>query len=917
MGFFIQNKQNQRNSERFIVFFFFLYNLNLCISAIRRGWPSWIPSFMLGAALISLAALILKYKNYQSRARLTVCMIQFSVILYAAHVDDLRTVIPTFMFLTVLSAFYGISKLMWIPLASELFIVFYQCGITHVLDITDKETAIRLLTQTGNIFCLVFALRAWLKSRNESNEQVFKIIDALMEAEQSKDDFLSNISHEIRTPVNTITGMSEMALREKSPEKLMDEIFDIRDAGRNLMSLVSDILDFAQLQQGKIAIEEEIYNVTSTVNDIISMATARKGDKPIELIVDCAADLPSGLLGDEKKIRRVIMNLVDNAVKFTDKGCVCIDVEARKESYGINLCITVKDSGIGISEESMEKLFESFSQADTRKNRANGGVGLGLAISKELVSKMGGTMTVRSHLGKGSMFRFVVPQKVLNEAPIVQVENKDKLNIATYFDMEQFEMMAIRDEYSNLIAHMVRQLQVKCRVCRNLSELKRRHAHNAFTHIFISLEEYQEDEAFFDKVAETSKVILVIERYNEKYISNPGLPRLYKPFYILPVVSILNGNTGWEGGRQMARPGKFTTKDAHVLVVDDNMMNIRVIEGLLNEYKIKVTYAASGQEALKLIENMSYDFVFMDHMMPEMDGVETLRRIRDKAGRYYQHVPIIALTANAAPGNREMFLEEGFTDFLAKPVEISVLERVLKRTLPEEKIIDLPQDKTKTDMSDDRFVIGRLDVSSGMLYCGGRQAYLGVLQSCLAESENNMRLIGGLYGKQDWKNYTIKVHALKSAMKSIGALPLSEKAKALENAGKKGDIDYIKNNHDAMIEEYQSVMEEIAQSPLVGADSGSGAPADLDSSPSTDASPLREMDDAAFDAKIGELENALYALDGDQMLSILDSMQNCLYRQIPLEKKLAPIQKKIEMSDYMSALDLLSQVRDDIKNERK
>ena len=197
------------------------------------------------------------------------------------------------------------------------------------------------------------------------------MIDTLIEAEQSKDDFLANVSHEIRTPVNTICGMSEMALREQDMKKMRDEVLDIRDAGHNLMSIVNDILDFAQLQQDKMDIEEEAYNITSTINDIINMALARKGDKQIEFIVDCDANIPSGLLGDEKKIRRVIMNIVDNAIKFTNDGGVIIDIHARREDYGINLCVSVKDTGSGIGEESLEKLFESFSQVDTRRNRSS------------------------------------------------------------------------------------------------------------------------------------------------------------------------------------------------------------------------------------------------------------------------------------------------------------------------------------------------------------------------------------------------------------------------------------------------------------------------------------------------------------------------------------------------------------------
>lgn len=650
-------------------------------------------------------------------------------------------------------------------------------------------------------------------------------------------------------------------------------------------------------------LEEEAYNITSTINDIINMAMARKADKPIELIVDCDAGIPSGLYGDEKKIRRVIMNLVDNAIKFTNEGGVVIRIYTRKENYGVNLCVSVRDTGIGIEEEGLEKLFESFSQIDTRRNRQEGGVGLGLAISRELVQKMGGTITVQSRIGKGSTFRFVVPQKVLDEKPIGRVRNRETMNIAAYFDMEQFDMVDIRDEYTGIITNMISQLHVRCHVCRNLAEMKRREEHSAFTHVFISLEEYQEDEAYFDALAKRARVIMVIDRPREKYITNPDIIRLYKPFYILPVVSILNGSRGSEGGKQMVRPGKFTAPGAHVLVVDDNRMNIRVVEGLLKEYQISVTYATSGREALELIENMSYDFVFMDHMMPEMDGIETMHRIREKVGHYYRKLPIIALTANAAPGNREMFLEEGFDDFLAKPIEVSVLERVLKRNLPAEKLIF--QAKTedtaeKPQPEKEELVIGGLDVEKGMLYCGGEKEYLNILEAYYEERKENRQLLEDLFEKHDWKNYTIKVHALKSMMQNIGALSLSAKAKALELAGKRSDIDYIMKNHADMLAEYAHVMEELEACPFLRTEEEKAIGQEGE---------LPEIAEAALDEMQAELENAMYELDGERMAELLLRMQGYRYCGTALTEALEPVRKKIEMSDYMSAVEALSKIR--------
>ena len=254
--------------------------------------------------------------------------------------------------------------------------------------------------------------------------------------------------------------------------------------------------------------------------------------------------------------------------------------------------------------------------------------------------------------------------KVLDEAPIVSIRNKERINVAIYVDMEQIDMVSIRDEYAQIILHMTEQLKVKSHVCRNFAELQRRAQKEAFSHVFINISGYREAQTYFDKLAEQTRVVVILEREDEKYVTSPHILRVYKPFYILTVVSVLNEMYDLENGKRIAFAEKFVTKDAHVLVVDDNRTNLRVVQGLLSHYKIQVTTALSGREALEKITSMNYDFVFMDHMMPEMDGVETMNKIRLKVGTYYQRVPIIALTANAAAGTREKLMAEGFDDFM-------------------------------------------------------------------------------------------------------------------------------------------------------------------------------------------------------------------------------------------------------------
>ncbi len=1038
MEYLNQMRESQKKIERLVMVFNTIFTLNLCVYGWNEQWAAWISGVMLATLAISWGVFIGEHKTYWSRVYITVLGMQITYILYATNTGDLYMPVTTFALMLVFVAFYGDPNLLRLAGASLVIVVFYHMVIAHTSGI------MRLWPHVAVLVWMQFLMWFWVSQRSEVSERMVQIIDALMDAERSKDDFLANVSHEIRTPINTICGMSDMALREQDLGALRNEIYDIQASGRSLLSLVTDILDFSQLQSGRISLEEENYNISSTLNDVINMAMSKKMGKPIELIIDCDASLLCNLYGDEKKIRRVIMKLIDNAIKFTNEGCVTIAVEGRRESYGLNLIVAVRDTGIGINDENREKLFHSFSQVDTKWNRQQGGIGLGLAISKELVKKMGGTITVKSRVGKGSEIKFVIPQKISEDVPIVHIENREALNVGVYIDMEQFTMTEIRDEYQNVIVHISEQLHVRNHICRSLAELKRREGREPFSHIFISLTEYREDPAYFDRLSEETKVVLVLEQSDERYMENYRLLRLYKPFYIIPVVSILNGSREFGGGLQMVRHGKFIAPSAKILIVDDNMMNIRVAEGFLREYQIQVVHAESGAEALKTIESMDYDFVFMDHMMPEMDGVETMHRIREKVGEYYSNVPVIALTANAAPGSREMFLEEGFADFVAKPIEISVLERVLKRNLPEGKIIylsggdvskagssaalvgkgrgravlsfenvskqrqgepsagmsrnmrdagELPADRSGNmrdagelpadrsgNMSDAggpsadmggnmrdagelsagmsrnmydaggpsadrsgsgthwggpdlaipekaRLSVGDLDVSRGLVYCGSKEAYLEILQACCESAAENARQITEYYESGDWKNYTIQVHALKSSMMSIGAMELSDRAKALESAGKTGDIKTIRAGQDELMREYRREMDQIAVSPAVypaepyqicwnrKAEDDVQQEEGRISGDEAEASELPDISEEEFDSLQEKFEDAMYGLDGDGMEEILRELGRYQYHGVPLELRLQALHKKIEMSDLMSAGDDLSDIRREAKGD--
>ena len=895
---------SQKKIERFLLTIYTFYTITLLLISIKQQWGQINDFIWMAGLLVAWTLNLSKYRTYEFRVRFFAILMQVTVVLYAMHSEEFADTLPTFMVFVVLLSLTGMANIIFSTVISVIFIFIYHTFIAQTVTLQMVNEMSITVSQLMNVFLLQYVAYTWTKRNHEGSSQLLNVIEELKVAESSKDDFVANVSHEIRTPINTICGMSEIILKEELPYHIRENLVSMQMAGRNLKGVVSDILDFSELQSGKIDLEEEAYNITSTINDVINMTMARKNEKKIELIVDCNATIPSVLLGDEKKLRRIIMNLVDNAIKFTEEGGVSLRIGYRKENYGINLVISVKDTGIGIDEESLEKLFTGFSQVDTSRKRQEGGLGLGLAISQALIKKMGGALTIKSKRGKGTTVQVVVPQKVLEEAPIVSLQNRERVSVATYIDMEQFDKVAIRDEYTNMILHMVEQLKGKCHVCRNLAELQRRESTERFSHIFISIVEYRVDQEYFDALAKKTNVIVVLDRLDEKYVNNPDLLKIYKPFYILTIVSVLNGLCNKENEGFHIDMEKFTTKNAHVLVVDDNRMNLRVIEELLGGYEIQVTTATSGKEALEKITRANYDFVFLDHMMPEMDGVETLQRIRGIVGTYYQKVPIVALTANAVAGTREWLMTRGFNDFLEKPIERSVLERVLKRNLVAEKIVYKNNSEgcvkgMGEQNTEDVFAIEGLDVEKGILYCNGKEAYINILQGYCEDWDSTGMLAEEAFERRDWKNYTIAVHGLKSAMRTIGATQLSEVARKLEYAGKENQIEYILENHHELMEEYRALFFRLSKHKFICSEEKT----EEELAQKRDVTQLPELEPAVLEQMMEDMEEAMYVLDGERMLEIIAELSKYQYQGCVLDKVFAPIKRKVEMSDYISAVE--------------
>jgi len=931
--------ENAKQKERVVLLIYSVYTIGMTVMSFLLGWSHLVPQIIIMGMLISWFLHIKQVKDYRFRAFFTSCMAWMNFTIYGIFSEDLFGILSTMCAMIILLGIYCIYETVYLATGISVLLLLYHGFVLSDIHISLSKEGTRMILQILSVFVAEYVTYYLVRQQGESNERLLDTIEDLKGAQQSKNDFMANVSHEIRTPINTICGISEMLMREELEDKARRDIFDIQAAGRNLLSVVTDILDFSELEAGKMELVEEPYNITSTVNDIMNMAIAKNSEKNLEMIVDCDASIPSSLLGDEQKIRRIIMNIVDNAIKFTKEGGIVIVVSSRKEEYGINLSVTVKDTGIGMNNESIEKLFTSFNQVDTKRNRQEGGIGLGLAIAQAIVEKMGGFITVKSAPDKGSEIQFVIPQKVLDQAPIVSVRNPETIRVAGYIDIEKYNYSLIREGYMTSIQHMVEQLGFYYRYCKNLQELKRRVEKEKFSHVFVSFDEYCEDKQYFEELSEHLKVIVVQGRENEEVLGGRIL-HVYKPFYVLSVASVLNGEhiiQSMDGSHYQNR--RFIAPKANVLVVDDNIMNLRVVEGLLRPYQIKVFVAGSGKEALSKIESMDYDFVFMDHMMPEMDGVETLHRIRQKPGQYFKTVPIIALTANAIGGAREMFLSEGFSDFVAKPIETSVLERVLRRHIPENKIIKVEeaelsdtvpaggvQDQSvKTVREEDKVIrMDGIDVAMGLGFSGGdMKDYIEIVQVYYTSGLIKMEEIKKAYAKKDWKNYSIQVHSLKSMSMGIGAVKLSDMAKELEAAGKAEREDYIFAHNEETLVEYEKILGVIGRNKIIFP---KGAPdkekagerlSDQEAELQKASDELPEISEEQFLQEIEKLEEQLETFELEGIETVLGELLHYQYKGAALKDLMDSVKSKADAFDFMGAGEELAAMKEKLHGQSK
>lgn len=635
----------------------------------------------------------------------------------------------------------------------------------------------------------------------------YMALEAKKEVERAanlKADFLANMSHEIRTPMNAVVGMAEMALRENLTPAAKEYITQIKSSGSALLNIINDILDFSKIDSGKMDIQPVEYEPLSLFNDVANIVMTRLKDKDVELVLSLNHTLPRMIYGDNVRIRQILINLADNAVKYTRQGHVDIILDYDKiDEENICMKVAVKDTGIGIKQNDLEKIFQSFQQVDSKRNRNIEGTGLGLTITQRLLSLMNGSIHVSSVYEEGSVFSFELPQKVLDWEPSFIIKNASSDVAIGYFGNKYFEEQFFKD-VTGMGVDSVKVSsadEVKDLLRDNCNKLQGKRPY-----LFIEEENYDEQ---IERIISSNKAVtcvMLTDFYSNKKSELSNLSIIRKPLSSIQIALALNDEEMHLYDESKMFEFDFIAPSADVLLVDDNAVNLTVAEGLLEPLQMRIVTATSGKKALELIEEKHFDIIFMDHMMPELDGVETTRIIR-RLHPEYSDVPIIALTANVVDGAREMFLSEGMNDFVAKPIEVKIIVSKIKKWLPAEKIEkgNVAESRHVTDedvKSGDDIVIGDLDTAYAKKMLGNDKLFRNILNQYYKAIPAKTELIRESKLKEDWKSYTIEVHALKSASKQIGAMELSDMAAELEKAGNEHNVTKIKSDTDALLNKY-------------------------------------------------------------------------------------------------------------------
>ena len=666
-------------NEKFIIFLISVACIGLTIESIVMNWEFWVPPLIILGIILIWVMNLMEKPAYEIRVVSYLIFSMTAVFFHGVHETSFFDVALVAVLVMTAFSFSERAYMIKLIFIEYIIIMIIQLVMAHDSGSIDFDTLnmSRVILHAAIVVLMYLGCAKSVNDRTEAMRLDMEKNERIEAYDIDMEDFLSNISHELRTPVNVVKGMSDILIKRN----VGYEADAIKDAGIRLTYQIENIQDYTECKRNKVILEEEEYMSTSLINDVVTSFRLYEESKKLELIVDIDPNVPTRMIGDVNKLHKIFRHLLENAVKFTKNGGIYVRMFTEKEDYGVNLCLEVTDTGIGMDRRTVRALAEGMYQVNKRRDRSSGGVGLGLFIVYGFTHNMGGFVMVESQKKNGTTVRITVPQRVADATPCIELKDSYTGDVVFHLRSDKYKNPKVRDFYRTMAMNLISGIKVSVYQAETSKEIERLMDKLNVETILMGQEEYEENSSYFDELSR--KNILVAVSASDGFAPNSGSKVMVmpKPLYAYPLMKLINeGRVDIDFTDGAVKP-VFT--GVRALIVDDEPMNLVVATGLFKDYELIIDTAGSGMEAIEKYRVNDYDVVFMDHMMPEMDGVEAMKHIKACAADMHKNVIVIALTANAVSGAREMFMREGFDGFIAKPINLADFERVMVRELKE------------------------------------------------------------------------------------------------------------------------------------------------------------------------------------------------------------------------------------------
>ena len=800
----------------------------LIVESLRNNWETWAVVLIAIMGIMCWVFHIIQFGTSTERIWIYAVCMMITFFYYGVHPTssfDMSAVMGAIIMLFTMA---GISALILMAQITYYITLTYNMVAFYLTNgrfdsLTISRIVLHVTVMTLIAWFARIIVRKWKRMLDDIGDQM----NELSETTERLDDFLANASHEIRTPVNAVVGLTSVCVDRGINEDNLEDVNAIRDAGRRVASQMSDILDYSEIDRSILVANKENYMISSLLFDLVS--ELRPYIVPeVELIFDVDPEIPSIMYSDVGKIKKILWHLIMNGMKYTNAGGVYVRLtsEEGQQDSEVSLCMDVSDTGIGMTKEEVEQIYDRFYQVDSSRSRVKGGLGLGMHIVSGFVRILGGFMTITSEPGEGTTVHVCLPQKVIDPTSCVSVRNPEKVTLGAFFNFKKYAIPAVREYYNSMITNIVKGMGVNIRGVDSAETLKKVVDSTEVSHIFVGMKEYESASDYIESIADRIPVFITADTGYQ--LPQGSRVRFFeKPLYCFPVISAVNSTM--EGG--VSDNVRIMCDGTRALVVDDEPMNLIVARSIFSGYGMTIETADSGPEAIDMCAKNEYDIVFMDHMMPGMDGVEAMKRIRSlKQGR--REMAIVALTANTVSSARDMFMKEGFDGFVGKPIETMELERTLKNVLPKKLIRYVEEDDRplqhvkKTESKRESKKVEEspkersidlsslkafgLDSSIGLGYCDDdMELYVGLLKDFASGAPDMRAFLDETLSSGKLEDYEVKIHSVKSTSRMLGASELGDIAERLELAARDGKVDDVRKEHDEAMAIYAGLTEAI------------------------------------------------------------------------------------------------------------